>query len=158
MKNIIKHCKNLEKKYDEKVIRTLKDMKKYYDKKEVKKILKRKNPVIYKVYIKKFEDVYCGLTVVNNGTIGKKYYHTKGHKHKKPSREIYILLEGKGKLMLQNKNSRIITLKKNKRTMVQKNYAHRLVNIGSKKLKVLAIYDPKAGHNYKVKFKNEIHK
>jgi len=156
MKNISKYCK---KDCEKKVIITLKDMKNLYqDKEEVKKILKKKNSEIYQVYIKKIGKLFCGLTVMNPGTISKEFYMTKGHKHKKPSPELYVLLKGQGKLIIQNKTSKIINLEKNKSITVPKNYAHRLVNIGNKKLEVLAIYDPNAGHNYNVKFKKRLFK
>lgn len=159
IKKIIKQCKNLEKHYKKKVIRRLKDMKStYQNQKEVKKILKKTNPIIYRVYIKQVNGLNCGLTVINKGVIGKEYYMTKGHKHIKPSKEWYILQQGKGKQIIQNKTAKAIELKKNKITIVPKNYAHRLANIGNKKLKVLTIYDPECGHNYNVKFKKRLFK
>jgi glucose-6-phosphate isomerase len=159
MKEIIKFnkiSKNLEKKYDKKITRTLKDMKNYYDKNEVKKILKKRNPIIYQVFIKKIGKLSSGLTVINPGSIGKEYYFTKGHKHKKPSPELYILTEGKGRLITQNKTCKIITLNKNKVFTVPKTSAHRLVNIGNKKLKVLTIYETDTGHDYNIKFKKRL--
>jgi len=77
---------------------------------------------------------------------------TKGHKHKKPTKEIYILLSGKGKLIIQGKKAKVFNLKKNKTYILPKNAGHRLINTGNKKLEVLTIYEKKAGHNYNFKF------
>ena len=159
IEGIIKLSKNLKKRYDKKIIKKLKDIKDcFYDKSEINKILKRKNPLIYRVFIKKIKDINVGLTVMESGTVGKEFYFTKGHKHKKPSSEIYILLKGKGNLIIQNKKIRVIKLQKNKKYIVPKKSAHRLINIGNKKLEVLAIYRMDAGHNYHVKFKKRLFK
>jgi len=156
--NVKKLVKSLRRNYDKKVVRTLKDMKKYFlDKDEVKKILKKKNSIIYTVFIKKLElNKMIGLTVINPGSIGKEYYFTKGHKHKKPLSEIYILLNGKGDLILQNKKSKVVCLKRGEKIIVPGKSAHRLVNIGKKKLEVVSIYNKNAGHDYNVKFKRRV--
>jgi len=143
---------------ESKSVRTLKDMKSQYnEQKEVKRILQKRNPIIYRVYVKQLsENVLIGLTVMNSGKVGKEYYMTKGHKHKKPYPEKYILIKGKAKLVLQDKTSKTILLKKNKPFTVPGKSAHRLVNIGKDKLEVLAIYDKRAGHDYKTKFKKRV--
>ncbi|MFW5847086.1 MAG: glucose-6-phosphate isomerase family protein [Nanoarchaeota archaeon] len=164
-----KIANQLRKNYDEKVVRTLKDMRtRYHDQKEVKKILKKKNPVIYRVYIgssriKTARNLRVGLTVLNSGCIGKEYYMTKGHEHKKKIPEKYILIQGKGKLILQrnsNKNNKTIikNLKKNKIYEIPGDAAHRIVNTGNKKLEVLSFYDKRAGHSYKIEFKERLFK
>jgi oxalate decarboxylase/phosphoglucose isomerase-like protein (cupin superfamily) len=151
-----KITKNLKKNYDKKTIRTLKDLKNcFLDKEKVKQILKKRNPIIYRVYIRKIDNLNIGLTIIKPGTITNEYYFTKGHKHDKPSTEIYILIKGKGKLVLGDK---IITLQKNKRFKISGTSLHRLINIGDTNLEVLTIYDPKAGHDYKVEFKKRIFK
>lgn len=152
---------NLEKKCDEKIVRRLRDLENSFsDFKGVKKILEKHNPVIYEVFIKKLQGFNIGLTIINPGTIGvrKEFYMTKGHRHKKPSPELYLLIEGKGKLIIQNTSSETIELKKNKIHIVPKNYAHRLVNAGTKKLKVLTIYSAVAGHDYRIQFKKRLFK
>lgn len=152
---------NLEKKCDEKIVRRLRDLKdSFSDFKGVKKILEKHNPVIYEVFIKKMPGFNVGLTIINPGTIGirKEFYMTKGHRHKKPSLELYFLIEGKGKLIIQNTSSETIELKKNKVHIVPKNYAHRLVNAGNKKLEVLTIYSAIAGHDYNIQFKKRLFK
>jgi len=160
MKDLIKFAKGLERNYDKKVVRTLKDLKNLFkDREKVKEILKKKNPVIYKVYIKKLKAFNYGLTVINKGVINREYYFTKGHNHKKPSIEKYVLLGGEGKLILQKGNDiKVVKLKKNKAVTIPKNYAHRAVNTGNIKLKFLSIYRPDSGHKYDIKFKKRLFK
>ena len=153
-----KIAKNLKKNYDEKVIRTLKEIgNKFKDKEEVKKILKKENPVLYKVFIKEInENEMMGLTILNSGDISDEFYMTKGHRHKKPISEKYILIKGNGKLILQNKLFKVVKLKKNKVVNVPGKFAHRLVNVGKGKLEVLAFYNKNAGHDYKTIFKKRL--
>ena len=150
--NYKKIATNLKKRNSEKDARKLQDMKKYFeDKKEVNTILKKKNPVIYRIYRKKLGAQHLSLTILNPGKISNEYFMTKGHKHVSPSPEIYIQIKGKGKLILgQNK---IITLKKNKKVKIKGTTSHRLVNIGKTKLEVITIEDKNTKKNYKVKFK-----
>lgn len=156
--NFKKLQKELKRNYDKKTFRKLKDMKEqFFDQKEANRILKEKNPLIYNVYIKNIlEGVMFGLTVLNSGSIGREYYMTKGHKHKKKYSEVYILLEGKGSLILQNKKIKIQKLKKGKKVVIPATTSHRLVNTGKTKMEVLTIYNEKAGHNYKVRFKKRL--
>ncbi|MCH7850755.1 MAG: hypothetical protein IH845_03885 [Nanoarchaeota archaeon] len=54
-----------------------------------------------------------GLTVINPGVIKNEFYFTKGHIHKKLTPEFYILLDGKGELLIQKaKKSKKIKLEK----------------------------------------------
>jgi len=154
---LIKLGEDLEKKYDERVARTLEDMKECYsDQKAVKK-LNKKNPLIYLVFIKRTPNLTYGLTVIYPGVIGKEYYMTKGHIHKKPSPETYLLIAGEGKLVLQSgKESKVVKLIKNDLVIVSKGYAHRVVNTSNKILRFLAIYDPDSGHDYSVSFKKRL--
>lgn len=145
--------KSLKKFYDKKVIRKLKDMKDKYKNPKV-----RGNPLIYTVYIKDFDRFEAGLTVIELGSVNKEYYMTKGHRHKKPRKELYLLIKGKGKLMIQDKKIEIIDLKKNKIYIVPGKAGHRLINLGNKKLEVLTIYSKDSGHDYNFKFKKRIMK
>lgn len=151
----------LRRNYDEKVVRKLGDMSdRYENQEEVKRILKKGNPEIYRVFARELEEgKMAGLTILNPGKIGDEYYMTKGHAHKKPLPEIYILLKGKGKLILQSteKNySRIVDLKKGKEIFVSGKMAHRVANTGKEKMEMLAFYDKEAGHDYKTKFKRRV--
>lgn len=82
--------KNLKKLCDKKMVRRYTDMKDKY-KSEIKG-----NPLIYVVYIKDFKSFETGLTVIESGKIGKEYFMTKGHRHRNPVEEIYMLINGKG--------------------------------------------------------------
>lgn len=150
---------NLEKDHEKIAVRKLKDMKgSYLNQKAVKKMLSKSNPVLYKVFIKKItKELEFGLTVINSGNIAGEYYMTKGHVHIKPSAEVYALLEGKGKLVMQNsREAKVMELKKDRMFIVPEHYSHRLVNSGRGKLKVLTIYESNTGHNYNVKFRKRV--
>jgi len=135
-------------KYDKKVIRRYKDMKDRF-KQELKG---NKNPVIYNVYIRNFGSFEIGLTVINSGKIGKEFFMTKGHRHKKGMEEMYMLVSGEGKLIIKNKKLKKINMKKNKIYIVPGKAGHRLVNTGKKKLEVLTVYNKDSGHDYNFKF------
>lgn len=139
--------KNLKNVYDKKMIRMYGDMMDRF-KSEI-----RGNPLIYVVYIKNFKNFETGLTVIESGKIGKEYFMTKGHKHKNPVEEIYILIEGKGKLLIKEKNKlKEIIMKKGKIYFVPGKSGHRLINTGKNRLEVFTIYSKKAGHDYGFKF------
>src|SRR3989344_4925861 len=142
--------KDMEKNYDEKVVVKLKDIeKRFKDSSAIKD-----NPIIYEVFIKNFMPVNLGLTVLYPGNINREFYITRGHIHKKPTPEFYILLEGLGLLLMQKNNiPKTIRLIKGKLTLIPVGCAHRLINIGNRKLKVLTIYDKTSMPGYKVKFK-----
>jgi len=141
--------------------RRLKDVVKWYsDKKAIAEELKKnKNKVIYETFTDKFSPINLTLTVISPGTIGKEYYMTKGHIHRKKVPEFYILLEGKGKLLMQKQsNVKVINLKKGEITLIPIGYSHRLINTGNKKFKVLTIYDQESKPDYHIKFKKRFMK
>ena len=146
---------DIEKNYDKKVVVKLKDIeKRFKDSSAIKD-----NLIIYEVFIKNFMPVNLGLTVLYSGNINRELYMTRGHIHKKPTPEFYILLEGLGLLLMQKGNiSKTIKLKKGRITLIPKGYAHRLINIGNKKLKALTIYDGASMPDYNIKFKKRFFK
>lgn len=95
--------------------------------------------------------LYCDMTIMYPGKCGDEFNMTKGHIHLKPSKdEWYICIQGKG--VLVEKAGSVVNYKPLKPMSivhVKGNYAHRLVNKGDDKLVVLALYDKKAGHDYK---------
>ncbi len=143
---------SLKKYYDKKIIRKFKDIKDKF--KYASKI--KSNPLIYTVYIKDFGCFETGLTVIEPGTINKELFMTKGHRHQKPAGEIYILIRGKGKLLIKNKKTEIFELKKGKTYIIPGKSGHRLVNTGNEKLEVLTIYPKNAGHDYNLEFEKRI--
>jgi len=152
--NIKSDYKNLKKSYDKKVTRKLNDMKDRFKNPEGVK----GNPLLYSVFIKDFGVFETGMTVIEPGTINKEFFMTKGHRHKKPFSEIYILTEGKGKLLIQGSETKIINMKKNNVYIIPGKTGHRLINTGNKKFGVYTIYAKNAGHDYDFKFKKRVFK
>lgn len=146
--------KDLKKIYDKKIVRRFKDMKDRY--KNIKGI--KGNPLIYTVYIKDFSVFETGLNVMEPETINGEFFMTRGHKHEKPFDEIYILIKGKSKLLIQNKTTKIFNMKKNKIYVVPGKSGHRLINVGNKPSEVLTIYAKDAGRTYSFKFKKRVMK
>lgn len=135
---IKKICNQLEKKFDEKLSRTLHGLQSVYqDHREVQRILKKENPLVYEIFIAKRGNIKYGLTIINPGKVGKEYHMTHGYKNKKPYTERCRLIEGQGKLILQGKTQKVVNLQPHKPVTIPKNHAHRIVNTGSSKLKVL---------------------
>jgi len=143
--------KDLRKHYDSVLIRKYKEMEDSFEG------LIKTNPIIYKVYIKDYGDFEEGLTVVNPGKVGKEFFMTKGHKHKKVAPEIYIPVAGKGILLISvNGKETTYELKKGNLYHIPGNSGHRLINTGEKPLEIITIYGKNAGHYYKFKFKRRI--
>ena len=55
--------------------------------------------------------------------------------------------------MQKQSNIKVIDLKKVEIVLIPIGYAHRLINTGNKKLKVLTIYDQESKPDYNIKFK-----
>ncbi|MBU3923488.1 MAG: cupin domain-containing protein [Nanoarchaeota archaeon] len=146
--------KNLKNLFDKKITRKFTDMKDSYK----NSINIKNNPIIYEVFIKDFDKFETGLTKINPGQINKEYFMTKGHMHKKSSEEIYILISGKGKLLIQEKSPKILTLKKNNHYIIPGNAGHRLINTGNNPLEVYTIYNKNAGKDYNFKFTKKLFK
>ena len=161
MPNYKKTISKFEKNYENKGTRKLEDIEnRFVDKEEVEEILKDEgNLEIYKTFTKTFSPIKLTLTVVNPGTVDREFYLTKGHVHKNKTPEFYILLEGKGSLILQKAGKpKEIKLKIGKIALIPEGFAHRLVNTGNKKLKVLTIYHEDSHPDYHIKFKKRVFK
>lgn len=139
---------------DKIVVRKLKDMADRF--KNIKNINSEK--IIYRVFIKDFITFEIGITVIEPGNINDELFMTKGHRHIKKREECYLLLKGKGKLLLEGKTNKTITLQKNKTYIIPATAGHRLINTGNKKLEVATIYSKDAGHDYQFKFKKRFFK
>ncbi len=140
---------DLKKNFDSKVVRKFSDMRdKYKDSSGVKG-----DPIIYEVYIKDFGTFEAALTVLNSGTVNGEFFMTKGHRHKKPRGEIYILTRGKGKLLIQERNhSKSVEMKKGKMYFIPPCAGHRAVNTGRGVMEFMSFYAKDAGHDYNFKF------
>lgn len=111
--------------------------------------------VVYEVFTKNFSPLKMNLTMINPGRIGKEFYMTRGHVHGNETPEFYVLLEGKGSLLMKMKRKRLETvrLKKGEIVLVPEGCAHRLVNTGRKKLKVLTVFHEDSRPDYEVSFR-----
>ncbi|MCD6466668.1 MAG: cupin domain-containing protein [Methanomicrobia archaeon] len=129
--------------YSKKVVRKYSDMKEFFQWK------REDNPTIYEVYECETKGLNFATTIIFPGRVGKEYFMTKGHVHKKKADEIYIGVKGKGLILLQSKDDFLsFEIKKDMIIHVPENYAHRTVNIGDENLVFLAVYASDAGHDY----------
>ena len=140
---------HIKKHYNKKVVIKLKDMKNFFSDKASIKARIKENPLIYTVWRLKEKASNYSLTLLEPGKIGKEHFMTRGHYHKRPYPEIYILLKGKVLFIEQNKKIRTIKFKKNVIYYLEPGYAHRTVNIGNTRTELLTIESSKAGHTYK---------
>jgi glucose-6-phosphate isomerase len=111
------------------------------------------DPIIYEVYVHENEgegDLSYAVTVIHPGDIDGECFMTKGHFHNKSAGEAYLGLEGKGLLVLENREGKTkkMSLEPGGITYVPRDYAHRAINVGDVPLRFLAIYDSAAGHDY----------
>jgi len=140
----------IKKKYTNKFRISLKDMPEYFkDKEAVAKNL-RKNPVIYTVFVKEEKELNYYLTVLMPGKIGKQYFMTRGHMHKRPLSETYMLVGGNAWLLMKKGKEKSLTkMEKNIAYIVPGDFAHRVINPGKKEALFLTITPKEAGHIYK---------
>lgn len=114
------------------------------------------DPLIYRVHrvaaADQDGDLHYGLGELMPGTVGQEYYMTKGHFHEwRDAAEVYICLDGQGKMLLedeQSKDVRLLSFDCDEVVYVPGHVAHRTINYGSTPLKYMGIYPAKAGHDY----------
>ncbi len=139
--------KNLKKLCDRKMMRKYIDMKDRF-KSEIKG-----NPLVYTVYIKDFGSFETGLTVIESGKVGKEYFMTRGHRHKNPIEEVYMLIRGSGRILIKEKKSvKKINMKKGKIYLIPGRSGHRLINVGKNRLEVFTVYSKDGGYDYGFEF------
>jgi len=110
--------------------------------------------LIYEVFVKVIDFVNLAVTVIEPGKVSGEFFMTRGHRHRKQSPEFYVLLEGKGKLLVEKDGkSRVVELKKNGIALMPAGYSHRLINNGRQRLKVLTIFNENSGRSYGVEFR-----
>lgn len=129
----------------------------YQDQHVLNKILESANPLIYEVYeIVVPEEtgqlIQC-TTIIYPGKVGKEYYMTKGHYHKRRDRaEIYLCLCGHGYLLLQMEGrdfkATAIEMRSGTSGYVPPYWAHRTVNVGDEPFVFYGVYPADAGHDY----------
>lgn len=132
------------KNYDKKIIVNLKELATFLPRKPSKAELK-KNPLQYSVFTLARNGFDISLTILNGAM-------TRGHYHKISLPEIYILIRGKAAILLKNKETRRVVLKKNIPFVIPCNLAHRVINL-AKKTEFITFCLTSAGHVYKkIKF------
>ncbi len=154
LKNFLDLEKGILKDYTTKVIRRAGDMVDFYeDRNAIMELARTENPVIYEVYgvVNEGEGQLCyAVTILHPGKVGREYYMTKGHYHKKRDRgEIYITLRGKGLILMQkDENVEWVEMKRGDIVYVPPHWAHRSINTGTEDFVFIAIYPGDAGHDY----------
>ena len=95
-------------------------------------------------------DQHIGLGVLYPGRVGREFFLTRGHRHKRPeASEVYVGLRGTGKMILQNTSgTSVINLLPQSTLFVPGHTDHRTVNTGGEPLVYLGIYPAWAGHDY----------
>jgi glucose-6-phosphate isomerase len=138
------------------IVRHLSDMKgMYYDVEATQKIIKEGDPVIYRFYNIAIPEEYGHLqhctSIIYPGRVGEEYYMTKGHFHaQENTAEIYLDLQGTGKLLMQKKDTEveILDMQSGSISYIPPYWAHRVINTGDTPLIFFAVYPGEAGHNY----------
>ncbi|MHA1610163.1 MAG: glucose-6-phosphate isomerase family protein [Candidatus Njordarchaeales archaeon] len=142
--------------YTKKIVRRLSDMREFfYDRTAVERILSHDDPIIYEVYVYERSiaegHLSCSITILYPGKIGKEFYMTKGHFHKKRDRaEVYIGLSGSGFILMmdENEEAKIARIEPDAIVYVPPYHAHRAINTGKEPLVFLAVFPSDAGHDY----------
>ena len=127
----------------------------YADQAETDRILSEEDPLIYRYHeIGAPEEpgvLSFGITELMPGRVGREYYMTKGHFHRRlMTSEVYLCLEGSGALMLENQEGdwKLIPMRPMEAVYVPKGYAHRSINTGESVLRMFFVYEADAGHDY----------
>ena len=73
------------------------------------------------------------ITVLVPGKIGQEFTKTLGHYHKDDRQEVYQVLFGEGKMLVQNRDVsdvRLLEMKTGEQVAVPEGYAHTMINTG----------------------------
>lgn len=138
------------------VDRYLSDMEGMYQNLEAtSKIIAEGDRLVYRVYNIDIPEEYGHLqhcsSIIYPGRIGKEYHMTKGHFHaRENTAEIYFVLQGVGKLLMQSREGEIdiLDMKSGSISYIPPYWAHRTINTGNTPLIFFAVYPGEAGHNY----------
>ena len=138
------------------IVRYLSDMEgMYHDLEATQKIINESDPLIYRVYNIDIPEEYGHLqhctSIIYPGRIGNEYHMTKGHFHaQEDTAEIYLVLQGTGKLLMQKKDTevKILDMQSGSISYIPPYWAHRTINTGNTPLIFFAVYPGEAGHNY----------
>ena len=97
--------------------------------------------------------LFFGLSTIEPGLVGKEFFMTKGHFHKKKNTaEFYWGITGRGVLLLMDMQgkARCEIVEAGSLHYIPGYTAHRLVNVGDCPLQVGACWPSDAGHEYSV--------
>jgi glucose-6-phosphate isomerase len=78
------------------------------------------------------------------GKVNSEFKMTRGHLHN--AEEVYLVLKGKGKMIIDNKE---IQIKKDDLITIPKNVWHRSINTGKEKLVFLTVFRKHKGSHLK---------
>jgi len=138
------------------VVRRVSDMDGMYrDREATRRAICEGNPVVYRVFNVPVPEE-CGhlqhcASIISPGKVGDEYHMTKGHFHaRRDTGEIYLGLQGAGKLLLQDEDggAEVLDMKPGSVSYIPPHWAHRTVNIGKVPLVFFAVYPGDAGHDY----------
>jgi len=114
-----------------------------------------RNPLIYENQITEWPSeeglINIGSTTIYPGEVGGEFYHNRGHYHEKDNTcEIYTGVKGEGRVIMQKKDgeTRILPFEPHDVVYIPFGWAHRVANIGKRKMSFMYASPANAGHNY----------
>jgi oxalate decarboxylase/phosphoglucose isomerase-like protein (cupin superfamily) len=91
-----------------------------------------------------FKDIIVCMNTLYPGKVNSEFKMTRGHSHN--VEEVYLVLKGKGKMIMGNKK---IQIKKDDLITIPKNVWHRSINTGKEKLVFLTVFQKHKGSHLK---------
>ena len=127
----------------------------YLDEAGTQEAIEGGDPLLYEVYQYDvpFEtgQLLVVTSVIQSGKVGGEYYMTKGHFHsKEETAEVYVVLRGRGYLLLETRGGefKALPVEPGTVTYIPPYWAHRMVNTGQEEFIFFGVYPADAGHNY----------
>jgi glucose-6-phosphate isomerase len=136
-------------------VRHLSDMRgMYQDQEAVAAILSERDPLIYE-FVELANQTSSatlsfGLTRIHPGKVGQEYHMTRGHFHATDGDEIYVVLDGRGILVLQTRDGRgqELPMTPGGLCYIPAGWAHRTVNVGDEDFLFLSVWSATIEHDY----------
>jgi len=140
----------------ERIIRKVSDIKNmFYNVEAAEEMIQQGDPLVYEVIYAKVPETKGHLghctTIIYPGKVGKEYFLTKGHYHKKlGTAEIYFCLRGQGRLIMESTNGEcdILDMFPGSASYIPPFWSHRTMNVGKEPLIFYCIFPADAGHDY----------
>jgi len=132
--------------------RKIKDMKGYFQD-ETAYALENPEKIVYRVFRKNYPEISYGITELFPGKIGREYFMTKGHFHKRVEAPgIYFCIKGFGVVVMQHKDEYYAPLvapfDMGTIALMAPYYAHRVVNVGEESLIFIGLSATDSGISY----------